>query len=258
MTPLISLITVTYNAGTTLERTLRSVEEQTYVQIEHLIIDGASTDDTLAVAQTYKERIDDMYEVDIVSEPDHGLYDAMNKGLRRAHGKYVCFLNAGDRLHSPDTLECIAEADASQPDSGVIYGDTDIVDDHGTFLHHRRLHPVGNMTWQSFRRGMLICHQSFYARRALCTAYNLQYRYSADFDWCVRVMRTAAEQGMGITDSHRILTDYLDEGMTTRNHRASLRERFGIMSRHYGLLSTVACHVWFVIRGLLAKLQGRH
>ena len=88
-----SIITVTYNAEDTLERTLQSVAQQTYPHIEHLIIDGASTDKTLEIAHRYPHAI-------LHSEPDHGLYDAMNKGLRLATGDFLCFLNAGDTLHN--------------------------------------------------------------------------------------------------------------------------------------------------------------
>ena len=101
----ISIITVTYNAASVLKRTLDSVKAQSWQQIEHLIIDGASKDETISMAETYKAQCP--YEVVILSEPDKGLYDAMNKGLRLATGDYLVFLNAGDTLHAADTLETI-------------------------------------------------------------------------------------------------------------------------------------------------------
>lgn len=102
---MITIITVTYNAASMLQRTLDSVSRQTYSSIEHLIIDGASKDETVAIAEAYKEKA--AYEVIIQSEPDKGLYDAMNKGLHKATGDYLVFLNAGDTLHAEDTLETI-------------------------------------------------------------------------------------------------------------------------------------------------------
>ena len=92
----ISIVTITYNAARTLQRTLDSVCRQTYPHIEHLIIDGASKDDTLRIAQQYKAT--SPHEVIIQSEPDNGLYDAMNKGLQKATGDYIVFLNAGSML----------------------------------------------------------------------------------------------------------------------------------------------------------------
>ena len=107
----ISIITVTYNAASVLKRTLDSVKAQSWQQIEHLIIDGASKDETVSMAETYKAQCP--YEVVILSEPDKGLYDAMNKGLRLATGDYLVFLNAGDTLHAADTLETIVNCQLS-------------------------------------------------------------------------------------------------------------------------------------------------
>ncbi len=250
---LITLVTVTFNAGKTLERTLQSVETQTLKDVEHIIMDGASTDNTIAIAQAYKER-NASQEIVIRSEKDKGLYDAMNKAIDLARGKYICFLNAGDKLHGATSLASVAQADALHPNAGVIYGDTDIVDDNGTFISHRRLHPKATMTWKSFRHGMLICHQAFYARRELVPHYDMTYRFSADFDWCIRIMKKAAAQSLPLVSSNAILADYLSEGMTTANHKASLRERYNIMCKHYGKFSTMFMHVWFVLRATLRFL----
>ena len=95
----ITLITVTYNAEKLLQPTLDSVFRQNYAALEHIVIDGASTDDTAVVAKDYMERSfasDNGHEVRLLVEPDNGIYDAMNKGLQMATGDYVCFLNAGD------------------------------------------------------------------------------------------------------------------------------------------------------------------
>lgn len=249
---LITIVTVTYNAESTLERTLKSVEMQTHGNVEHIIMDGASKDGTLAIAQAYKERNDDR-DIRIVSEPDKGLYDAMNKAIAIANGEYICFLNAGDKLHNPQTLEFIVHIAQHNPDAGVIYGDTDIVDDNGMKLRERRLSPPKRLNWRSFKNGMLVCHQAFYAKRTIVPAYDLSYRFSADFDWCVRIMKKAATMSMPLVNSHLTLADYLSEGMTTANHKASLKERFAIMRKHYGLFTTLVQHAWFFIRALIKK-----
>lgn len=249
---LITIVTVTYNAEGTLERTLKSVEMQTHGNVEHIIMDGASKDGTLAIAQAYKERNDDR-DIRIVSEPDKGLYDAMNKAIAIANGEYICFLNAGDKLHNPQTLEYIVHIAQHNPDAGVIYGDTDIVDDNGMKLRERRLSPPKRLNWRSFKNGMLVCHQAFYAKRSIVPAYDLSYRFSADFDWCVKIMKKAATMSMPLVNSHLTLADYLSEGMTTANHKASLKERFAIMRKHYGLFTTLVQHAWFFIRALIKK-----
>lgn len=245
----ISIITVTYNAASVLKRTLDSVKAQSWQQIEHLIIDGASKDETISMAETYKAQC--LYEVVILSEPDKGLYDAMNKGLRLATGDYLVFLNAGDTLHAANTLETIVRS--AQPLPGVLYGDTAITDEQGNFLHLRRLRPPKKLTWKSFRQGMLVCHQAFYALTDIAKdlPYDPRYRYSADVDWCIRVMKEAQKRQLPLVNTQAILADYQEEGQTTIHHRDSLKERFDVMRRHYGLFSTVIMHVWFVFRQLI-------
>lgn len=97
--PKFSIITVTYNAAKVLEDTIQSIVTQTYKNLEYIIVDGGSTDETLDIIHKYQEHI-----TTVISEPDQGLYDAMNKGIKLATGDYLCFLNAGDGLHEDDTL----------------------------------------------------------------------------------------------------------------------------------------------------------
>ncbi len=249
----ITIITVTYNAASVLQRTLDSVSRQTCQDIEHLIIDGASKDDTVKIAKAYQEKVP--YPVIIQSEPDHGLYDAMNKGLHKATGDYLVFLNAGDTLHANDTLSTLTSHLSpltSHLAPAVIYGDTAIVDSEGKFLHLRRLRPPKQLTWRSFKQGMLVCHQAFYVRTDIAQQedYDLQYRHSADVDWCIRVMKRAEEMRLPLVNTNTILADFMEGGNTTQNHRASLKERYQVMCHHYGKASTMVMHVWFVLRQL--------
>lgn len=252
----ITYVTITYNAASVLQRTLDSVFCQDYPEIVHLIIDGASTDTTLQLVDGYIERSNaagNGHRIQVTSEPDKGIYDAMNKGLRSIEGDYVCFLNAGDFLPAPDTVSKIVakvESCASLP--AVLYGDTDIVDSEGRFLHHRRLSPPEQLSWKSFRQGMLVCHQAFYARTdfAIATPYDLQYRYSADVDWCIRVMKAAAKENVPMLNLKMVVANYTEEGQTTVHHRESLWERYRVMERHYGRVQTFLLHCWFVVRSL--------
>ena len=243
----ISVITITYNAARTLQRTLDSVLSQTYPHVEHLIIDGASKDDTLRIAEQYQTA--SPHEVIIQSEPDKGLYDAMNKGLQRATGDYVVFLNAGDSFYAPDTLESVVKAiDSHLP--AVVYGDTAITDSEGRFLHLRRHRPPQTLTWRSFKQGMLVCHQAFYARLDIARQfpYNLKYRHSADVDWCIRIMKEADRLGLPLVNANAILANFEEGGDTTQHHRDSLFERFRVMATHYGYIQTFLLHCWFVVR----------
>ncbi|MBO6253569.1 MAG: glycosyltransferase [Bacteroidaceae bacterium] len=239
--PTFSIITVTYNAAATIEATLLSVRQQTYRHFEHLIIDGASKDNTLYIIYKYKDDT-----IKVFSEPDKGLYDAMNKGIRMASCDYLCFLNAGDTFHEVDTLEKIANTISTTPHGlpSIIYGETAIVNAERQFLHMRRHKAPDVLTWKSFQQGMLVCHQAFLVKRTLAEPYNLQYKYSSDFDWCIRMMKKADV----ISNTHLILIDYLDEGMTTRHHKESLIERLRIMAKHYGWCKTIIMHLWFAIR----------
>lgn len=247
--PKFSIITVTYNAEAVVEDTIQSIVTQTYKNVEYILIDGASTDHTLEIARRYPIHT-------LVSEPDKGLYDAMNKGMRLATGDYICFLNAGDCLHEDDTLHlmvhALMEAQSAHPEitlPDVLYGETEIVDSEEHFVRMRRLSAPEHLTWKSFRQGMLVCHQAFFVRRDLAEPYDLHYRFSADFDWCIRIMKKSQH----LFNTHLTLIDYLQEGLTTQNHRASLRERYHIMCRHYGCVSTLLYHLWFAARWLVKR-----
>ena len=259
MKPLITIATVTYNAETTLERTLKSVASQDYARIEHLIIDGCSKDHTLSLVQRYVEQNQARHNIRLISEPDTGIYDAMNKALLNATGDYIVFLNAGDCLHETSTISLLVKqtnwVKGEHRHPAILYGDTHIVDEEGNFLRRRRLMPPEELTPDSFRNGMLVCHQSFYARTDLAKKepYNLDYRFSGDFDWCIRLIRRAKRHRLKIVNTRLVLTDYLNEGMTTRNHQASLRERFRIMTHYYGWWPTVIRHFWFIIRVLIKR-----
>jgi glycosyltransferase involved in cell wall biosynthesis len=252
----LTYVTITYQAVKVLQRTLDSVLHQDYPEITHLIIDGASTDGTLEMVNDYIERsnaANNGHKVLLMSEPDNGIYDAMNKGLRSIDGDYVCFLNAGDFLPAPDIASRIISAVEDSPLPSVLYGDTDIVDSEGNFLHHRRLSPPEHLTWKSFRQGMLVCHQAFYARTdfAIATPFDQQYRYSADVDWCIRVMKAAAKENVPLLNLHMVVVNYTQEGQTTLHHRESLLERYRVMERHYGRIQTFFLHCWFVIRSVV-------
>lgn len=237
--PKFSVITVTYNAEEVLERTIDSVIEQSYSQIEYIVIDGASTDNTSVILDKYRKVIDVL-----LSEPDDGLYDAMNKGLSRATGDYVLFLNAGDTFFSSFTLEELVKTFPEGGFPDVIYGNTALVNKVGEFIKMRRLKPPVELTWKSFSKGMLVCHQAFFVKRELAEPYDLQYRYSSDFDWCIRILKKASL----IHNSNLILIRYLEEGLTTKNRKASLMERFRIMAHYYGLPRTLLNHIGFVFR----------
>ena len=243
--PKFSIITVTYNAASVITPTLQSIAAQSYRNFEFLLIDGGSSDNTVELVRNSGVEI-----AVLVSERDKGLYDAMNKGIARATGDYLCFLNAGDSFHTPDVLEKMVAsiADREQlPD--ILYGETSEVNEERQFVRMRRLQAPEKLDWRSFRNGMLVCHQAFFAKREIAPSYDLTYRLSADVDWCIRVMKVSKD----IVNTHIIIVDYLQNGLSLQHHRASLIERFKIMAKHYGTVQTVLRHLWFVVRAVIKK-----
>ncbi len=246
--PLISIITITFNAAAHLPATMKSVAEQKCSDFEHIIIDGASSDNTLQIARKLG-----IPSLRILSEPDKGLYDAMNKVLRLAKGKYVLFLNAGDSFHSDDILGKYAAEAMKNPD--IIYADTVIVDSQRNFIAPRHLSVPDVLSFQSFADGMLVCHQAFMVKKDIAPFYDTSYRFSADYDWTIRCIRKSKPGNC--VNLHTVAIDYLSDGMTDKNKMKSLLERFHIMKDHYGLTSTIINHISFIGRAAARKFSSR-
>lgn len=232
--PKVSIITVVYNAADALSKTIESVAALNYPHVEYIIVDGASNDGTRGVIEKNYLRVTEW-----VSEPDNGIYDAMNKGLAMATGDYVWFLNAGDTVYDPYILQAIFTGKEQYAD--LYYGETVVVSPCGDVLGLRRKKPSRNLRSASFKLGMTVCHQSILVRRAVCPKYDLSYRYSADFDWVIAVL----ECGVSVYNTRRIISVFEVGGATTKNHFTSLRERWAIMRKHYGLFNTVLSHLYF-------------
>lgn len=249
MKPLFSIITVTFNAANTLPVTLASVKSQSCKLYEHIIMDGASKDDTVNIA-----KIADNDKLVIVSEPDNGLYDAMNKAIDKATGEYLIFLNAGDAFHSADTLQTIADAIMDNDFPGIVYGQTQLVDSNRNRIGDRHLTAPEVLTFDSFAEGMVVCHQAFIVLRKVAVKYDLSYRFSADYEWCLRCLK----RSMNNVYIDETIIDYLNEGLTTANHKASLKERFKIMCKYYGTIPTIMRHIKFIPRYLKQRKKEKN
>lgn len=229
--PIISIITITYNAGETLERTIKSIINQSYANIEYIIIDGKSTDNTVEIIKSYADNVNYW-----ISEPDRGLYHAMNKGIAAATGDYLWFINAGDEIYDTDILKSLF---STKPYADIYYGNTAMTDMDGKIIGDRRLAPPQELTWRSFKKGMLVSHQSIIIKRSIAEYYNLKYRFSADFEWCIQALQKADY----VTNTELTLSKFLDGGITKKNIIPGLKERFDIMRRYYGLLPTLLAHI---------------
>jgi len=228
--PKLSVITVVYNNVKDIETTMLSVLNQTYSNIEYIVIDGLSTDGTLREIKKY------WHKIKLISEKDEGIYDAMNKGLSIATGDYVLFMNSGDEIYAPDT---VAKVFAAADDVDIYYGETEMIDAGGQSLGQRRHKAPNNFTWRSFKYGMSVSHQAIYIRRSLTEPYDGKYQLSADIDWILK----AAKKARKIVQVDGYVAKYLVGGMSKQKHKQSLQERFDIMKRYYGLMPTLFNHL---------------
>lgn len=237
---MISIITITYNAERFLERTIQSVLAQQATDYEYIVIDGASTDGTLAIINRYENQITTW-----VSESDRGLYEAMNKGLHRARGQYVWFMNAGDQIYDPQTLPKLLDR-IKTTEADVYYSDALFVRDDGSTQSGA---PIGlrsqitphtlpyQLTWRDMALGMKVCHQAFIAKRAIAPEYPIG-NLSADLDWEIRCLKAARK----VEFLPFILCKYLVGGLSVQQHRRSLMDRFKVLATHFGLVRTLINH----------------
>ena len=178
---LISIITVVYNCENTIENTLKSILSQSYKYKELIVVDGKSTDNTLAVINKYASKINK-----IISEPDRGIYDAMNKGVKYANGEWICFMNSGDSFYNEHVLKDVSCQLSDE--CGIVYGDTDSKTQYGHILD--RAKPTSYI-----KENMPCCHQSCFAKRTLLNEYpfDLSYKIVADYNFVFQAYKNGVE-----------------------------------------------------------------
>lgn len=176
--PFVSIVTVCYNAEETIARTMDTILTQTYPSVEYIIIDGGSTDNTVSLIQEYESLFrEKQIHFSWISEPDHGIYDAMNKGISRVSGEWINFMNSGDGFYSKEVLSDIFSQEIL-PDEGVIYGNTELLLSCGNVVMTPK--PISYLN-----KKMAFCHQSVFVRTEEMKAYlfNTDYRLAADYDF---------------------------------------------------------------------------
>ncbi len=199
----ISIITATYNSEATIADTIESILKQNYEDIDYHVIDGCSTDGTLAILRRYEPMFHG--RMHIISEPDKGIYDAMNKGLRQCTGDIVGILNSDDYFTSDDILESIARAFQDE-DTDAVYGDIHFIHDGRP---ERIVRYYSSAMFRPFwlRFGFMPAHPSFYVRREIYEQfgyYSTEYRIASDYDMMVRLLY-----------KHRIRTKYISKDFVT-------------------------------------------
>lgn len=240
---LLSIISINYNNAKGLSRTMNSVfaQEKTS-EWEWIVVDGLSTDEGKTILEESKKQIDVL-----IQEKDKGLYDAMNKGLNIAKGKYVWFMNTGDCIHRSDTVsKLLTEIKKSNLD--VYYSDTYYMDLEGNILgliskidpHHF----PKKIDKNTFKMGMSICHQSFVVKKEIVGQYNLNYKVAADIDWVLNILQQ--------NPSHQcldfILSQFETGGESSKQRKKALKERYRILANYYGTVPNFFHHVLIVFR----------
>ena len=242
--PKISIITPVFNNEKDIVNCIRSVANQTYKNIEHIIIDGGSKDRTVELLKSYSEKYT---HIIWISEKDNGIYDAMNKGIAMASGEYLWFMNAGDVFYSDNTVESLIE-ELNQSD--IVYGAAVLVDDQGRDqgLYHKTL--PEKLTWKNFIKGMVVCHQALIVKRSMVEVYSLDFKIASDIDWAIRNCKKTNK----IHNSNTILCKFQTGGLSKKRQRLALQERFKILKNHFGLIDTILAHISIVLQYFLVKL----
>lgn len=241
--PTISIITVVYNDVQNIERTIRSIQNQRYTDIQYIIIDGGSTDGTVDVIKKYDDFISFWK-----SEPDRGIYDAMNKGLDAATGDYVWFINSGDEIYDTDTLKNLS--DRFELHINIYYGEAMYIDHQMNEIGLRsKVTPhelPDRLRWQQMNRGMVVCHQSFIVKRTIAPQYDLRYPHSGDIDWIIRCLKKSER----VINTGMVLSKYLIDGHSKKFHVRSLIDRYRVLQHHFGIVPNFINHLIITLRAM--------
>ncbi len=222
--PIISIVTVVYNAVNTLEKTIQSVFKQTYKNIELIIIDGGSTDGTIGIIEKYSSKISYW-----VSETDNGIYDAMNKGLINAKGDYITFLNSGD-FYCNESV--ISELFKDFGNSDVIYGD----------IYYDKLEQIPSLYLKAMdftKENLLangtavVCHQAIFVKREIAPIYDISYKFKAELNWYFDIL----ENNKNLKYKHKeiAVVNYIIGGFGYISYKQNLYEWCKLVIKRFGI-----------------------
>ncbi len=235
----VSIITVCYNAADSIEKTIVSVLNQSYKNIEYIIVDGESADDTMNIIKKYEKKISR-----IICEADTGIYDAMNKAVKYAHGDLIYFLNSGDLLYDDEVIQKVVDSYLTCRNVGIIYGDI-IAYDHDV---HEPLRMYRSTPFHIMTRGG-ICHQAIFAKRELflqLEPFHLDYRVFADYDW---LLQSVYVSDTGLHYLAQPISFYQMNGYSQKNQKKCFPERLEIINKYWGYYNFNA-----VLRGNFLEL----
>ena len=217
----LSVITVCYNEKHRLERTIKSVAAQDYPEIEHIIIDGGSSDGSIDIINSHAQS-----NCKWISEKDNGVYDAMNKGIDLASGDWINFLNAGDCYHNDNIVKKVLSS--KKPDTNLIYGDT--------YLFSSKHEPIRRLnaeilTRKTIRKGMIVCHQAIFVKKDIMPKYNLSFKLLADYSWLIDIMKN---NNVNLVYINIPVVNYELGGLSQKRFINNFIEHLSISSKEFG------------------------
>lgn len=242
--PLVSIVTVVRNGASDLEETINSVAVQTYPRIEHIVIDGGSNDGTVETIRRHQSRITFWS-----SEPDRGVYDAMNKGIAAATGEWITFLNAGDCYYDEKIIADIFTP-ARECEVDFVYGDVFTRDRDGSLLRRER---ARKFTKVALKRGIPAGHQTLFVRRSRCPRYDLRYEISADLDWAAAIFFSGPVRTCYFDE--RPIVYYRVGGLSSFRAKGSW-EAIAIIARYFGIFDCIL-RIPLLLRWLAAAYVKR-
>lgn len=237
--PLVTVITIVLNGVKYIEETMKSVVNQTYDNVEYLVIDGGSTDGTLDTIKKYESQINYW-----LSEPDKNIYDAMNKGIDLAHGAWINFMNAGDRFYESNTIEKVFKE--YDPNSDFIYGHHQIIYDQN-FSKIQKTLPTKDI-W----KGMAFCHQSLFVKTSImkCYKFNIKNTMNADYEFiCSAYMNNFKFYNTGIVVSSILAGGLSDSGCLKR-----VRDHWSIARKYSKSIKIDIYYILLLVDTFLKKI----
>lgn len=218
---MISVITICKNEAARIEQTIKSVINQSYDAIEYIIIDGGSTDGSVDIIKSYLDKISYF-----ISEPDNGIYDALNKGIMEAHGEIIGTINAGD-YYEPDALKIVWDTYEKDPDSGILYGDLNFIYNDGSAEYFKAGDDLSRLPYGSINLGHCACfvQADTYVKQGL---YDTTYKIAGDYDFLLRCY----VNGIKFHHINSTLSNYRIDGISSTNHVLTFQETCAIALVH--------------------------
>ena len=249
-----TIVTVCRNAENSISKTIDSVLEQSFTDFEYLIIDGASTDNTLTVIESYRDRfVEKNISYITLSEPDKGIYDAMNKGIDKANGEWILFMNSGDFFYDKEVLSKLGDEEDS--DSDIVYGDVLITENN-----MYKFNPAGVISDQGLFSP--ICHQGMMTRTSVMKKHKFiqDYKFAADYDSMIRIYK----DGGRFKKTSLIIAVFELGGASFKNSVNYLREMYssrktnGVASVHNRAFSELKLSSYLALRIIVKKILGKN